>query len=139
MRRIGELSHFVGVGIRNLSAEEHEFLGKSRADVFLARHLRKDDRWKEKVLNRLGPDVYLTLDLDFLDPSIMPAVGTPEPGGFGWDETLDFLRALVDGKNVVAFDVMELCPIPGLVAPDFLAARLIYKIITYMVHKKRGS
>lgn len=139
MRRIGELSHFVGLGIRNLSAEEHEFLEQSRADVFLAQHLRRDDRWKEKVLNTLGPDVYLTLDLDFLDPSIMPAVGTPEPGGFLWNETSDFLRALIDEKNLVGFDVVELCPIPGFVAPDFLAARLIYKIITYMVHKERGK
>lgn len=137
MRRIGELSHFVGVGIRNLSAEEHQFIQQNKTDIFFAQDLKNDHRWKEKVLEKLGPDVYLTLDLDFFDPSVMPAVGTPEPGGLLWYETLDFLRSLIDGKNLVGFDAVELCPIPGLVAPDFLAAKLIYKIITYMVHKKR--
>lgn len=137
MRRIGELSHFVGVGIRNLSEEEHEFIQKNKPDVFLAQELRNFNRWKEKVLGKVGSDVYLTFDLDFFDPSIMPAVGTPEPGGLLWFETLDFLKKLVYERNLVGFDVVELCPIPGLVAPDFLAARLIYKIIGYMVNKKR--
>ena len=137
MRRIGELSHFVGVGIRNLSEEEHDFIQKDKIDIFFAQDLKNFDRWKERALDRLGSDVYLTFDLDVLDPSIMPAVGTPEPGGLLWYETLDFLKELVYEKNLVGFDVVELCPIPGLVAPDFLAARLIYKIISYMVNKKR--
>jgi agmatinase len=139
MRRIAELTGFVGLGIRNLSREEYEFIQHNQDKVFLAKEMRADNRWKEKVLEKLGPDVYLTLDLDVLDPSIMPAVGTPEPGGLLWHETLDFLKKLVDRKNIVGFDVVELCPIPGFVAPDFLAARLIYKIITYMVDKRRGS
>ncbi len=139
MRRIGELSHFVGVGIRNLSGEEHQFIRQNKTDIFFAQDLKNDHRWKEKVLEKLGPDVYLTLDLDFFDPSIMPAVGTPEPGGLLWYETLDFLKDLVRKKNLVGFDVVELCPIPGFVAPDFLVAKLIYKIITYMVHKRRES
>jgi len=139
MRRIGELSHFVGVGVRNLSEEEHEFVQKNKPDIFFAQELRKDDRWKEKVLDKLGSEVYLTFDLDFFDPSIMPAVGTPEPGGLLWYETLNFIKELVHGKNIVGFDVVELCPIPGLVAPDFLTARLIYKIISYIVNKERKT
>ncbi|MCK4223902.1 MAG: agmatinase [candidate division Zixibacteria bacterium] len=139
MRRIGELSPFVGVGIRNSSEEEHEFIQQNKADVFFAQDMRNHDRWKEKVLDKLGSDVYLTFDLDVLDPSIMPAVGTPEPGGLLWYETLDFLKELVYEKNLVGFDVVELCPIPGFVAPDFLAARLIYKIIGYMVSKEQKS
>ena len=139
MRRIGELSHFVAVGIRNLSEEEHEFIQKNKPDVFSAQDKRDCDRWKEKVLDKLGSDVYLTFDLDVFDPSIMPAVGTPEPGGLLWYETLDFLKELVYQKNLVGFDVVELCPIPGLVAPDFLAAKLIYKIIGYMVSKEQKS
>jgi agmatinase len=139
MRRIGELSACVGMGIRNVSEEEHKFLQENRPPIFSAQDLRNDDRWEEKVLQKLGPDVYLTLDLDVLDPSIMPAVGTPEPGGLLWYETLDFLKELVRKKNVVGFDVVELCPLPGLVAPDFLAAKLIYKIIGYMVNKKRET
>jgi agmatinase len=139
MRRIGELTGFVGLGIRNISQEEYGLIKQNRDMFFLAQDIRTDNRWKEKVLEKLGPDVYLTLDLDVLDPSIMPAVGTPEPGGLLWYETLEFLKKLVDRKNIVGFDLVELCPIPGFVAPDFLAARLIYKIITYMVNKERGS
>ena len=136
MRRIGEICPFVGVGIRNLSREEHEFIQRNKTDIFFDRALVDLDLWYEPVLDKLGPDVYLTFDLDFLDPSIMPSVGTPEPGGLLWYETLDFLKELVSRKNVVAFDLVELCPIPGLVAPDFMAARLIYKIISYMVARK---
>ncbi len=148
MRRVGEISRFVGVGIRNLSKEEDEFIRQNRTDIFFAQDMKKSDRWyepdgscrwKEKVLDMLGSDVYLTFDMDVLDPSIMPAVGTPEPGGLLWYETLDFLKELIYKKNLVGFDVVELCPIPGLVAPDFLAARLIYKIITYLAHKGRKS
>ncbi len=136
MHRIGEICPFVGMGIRNISREEHEFIQQSKTDIFFAQDLKNLNRWKEKVLDRLGPNVYLTFDLDFLDPSIMPSVGTPEPGGLLWYETLDFLKELVSKKDVVAFDLVELCPIPGLVAPDFLAAKLIYKIISYIVAKK---
>jgi agmatinase len=153
MRRIGEFSHFVSLGIRNMSIEEHEFIQRNKIDptdpkldVFLAQDMRNCDRWyepdgsyrwKEEVINNLGSDVYLTFDLDVLDPSIMPSVGTPEPGGLFWYETLDFLKELVYKRNLVGFDVVELCPIPGLVAPDFLTAKLIYKIIGYLVDKKR--
>ena len=139
MRRIGEICPFVGMGMRNISREEHEFIRQSKTDIFFAQDLKNLNRWKEKVLDRLSPDVYLTLDLDFLDPSIMPSVGTPEPGGFLWYETLDFLKELVSRRNIVAFDVVELCPIPGLVAPDFMAAKLIYKIIGYMVAKTQKT
>ena len=137
MRRIGEICPFVGVGIRNVSKEEHEFIQQNETDIFFDRDLSNLDGWYEAALGRLGPNVYLTLDLDAFDPSIMPSVGTPEPGGLSWYETIDFLKVLMEGKNLVGFDVVELCPIPGLVAPDFLAARLIYKIISYMVAKKR--
>jgi len=101
--------------------------------------MKDNRRWKEQVLEQLGSEVYLTLDLDVLDPSIMPAVGTPEPGGLLWYETLDFLKELIEKKNIVGCDVVELCPIPGMVAPDFLAAKLVYKIIGYMVNKKRKA
>jgi len=136
MRRIGEICPFVGVGIRNLSKEEHEFIRQNKTDIFFDRDLTNLDGWYESVLERLGPDVYLTLDLDAFDPSVMPSVGTPEPGGLSWYETIDFLKVLMKKKNLVGFDVVELCPVPGLVAPDFFAARLIYKIISYMAAKK---
>ena len=81
-------------------------------------------------------DVYLTLDLDVLDPSIMPSVGTPEPGGLGWYETVDFLRMLSARKRIVAFDVVELSPQPATIAPDFLAAKLIYRLMGYIAKSR---
>jgi agmatinase len=135
MRRIAEICPFVGVGIRNLSTEEFGFIQRNRTDIFWAQDIRTHNRWKEEVIEKLGSDVYLTFDLDALDPSIMPAVGTPEPGGLLWYETLDFLKELIQKKNVVGFDMVELCPIPGMVAPDFLTAKLIYKIVGYLISK----
>jgi len=137
MRRIGELCPHVGVGIRNLSREEHEFIRENKTPVFFAPEAGASDSWVDQALGGLGQDVYLTLDLDVLDPSIMPAVGTPEPGGLLWHQTLSFLKKLVSRKNLVGFDVVELCPVPGLLAPDFLAARLVYKIMGYMMAKSR--
>jgi agmatinase len=137
MRRIGELCPYVGVGIRNLSREEHEFIREKKTPVFFAPDPGASDSWIDQALGRLGQDVYLTLDLDVLDPSIMPAVGTPEPGGLLWHQILSFLKELVIRKNLVGFDMVELCPVPGLLAPDFLAARLVYKIIAYMMAKSR--
>jgi agmatinase len=136
MRRIGEIAPFVSVGIRNLSLEEHEFVGKKKADLFFAKDLMKNDRWVEQVLGKLFENVYLTIDLDFLDPSIMPSVGTPEPGGLLWNQALALLKKVAERKNIVSFDCVELCPIPGLVAPNFLAAKLVYKIIGYMVSRE---
>jgi agmatinase len=138
MRRIGEMAPFVGVGIRNLSLEEHQFIQKKKIDLFFAKDLAKDDMWVDQVISKLPENVYLTIDLDFLDPSIMPSVGTPEPGGLLWNQALDLLKKVADSKNIVGFDCVELCPIPGLVAPDFLAAKLVYKIIGYIVRKERG-
>ena len=137
MRRIGEMAPFVGVGIRNLSLEEHQFIQKKKIDLLFAKDLAKDDMWVDQVISKLPENVYLTMDLDFLDPSIMPSVGTPEPGGLLWNQTLDLLKKVADTKNIVGFDCVELCPIPGLVAPDFLAAKLIYKIIGYIVNKEQ--
>ena len=89
------------------------------------------NKWINDVIDSLSKDVYLTIDLDGLDPSIMPAVGTPEPGGLSWQQVLDLIKALCKRKNLVGCDVVELSPIPGFIAPDVLAARLVYKIIGY--------
>ena len=130
MARVNDICDFVGVGVRSGVAGEREGL-RPGARLFYAHEMRQDSQWPERVLDSLPENVYLTLDLDFFDPSIMPAVGTPEPGGFRWGETLQFLRMLFEERNVVACDVVELSPIPGLVHPDFLAARLVYKLIAY--------
>jgi agmatinase len=129
MRRVRELCPAVSVGIRNVSADCHTAMERSSLPVFWARDCVGRTDWHQPAASALSDHVYLTFDLDGLDPSIMPAVGTPEPGGFLWQETLDFLRVVFTQKHVVGFDVVELSPIPGLHAPDFLAARLTAEMV----------
>jgi agmatinase len=102
---------------------------------FWARDIAGKD-FAPQILSKLGEKVYITVDLDVLDPGIMPAVGTPEPGGLGWYETLRLLEMVARERQVVGFDVVELSPLPGNPAPDFLAARLVYKLLAYFL---RGS
>jgi len=131
MRRVLEYAPTVQVGIRNLSAPEAEAIPGLETTVFYDWNMRNDPAWITRVVEALGENVYITIDCDGLDPAIMPAVGTPEPGGLTWRETLTLLRRVMETKTVVAADVVELCPIPGFVAPNFLAARLVYKLIGY--------
>lgn len=131
MRRTLEHARLVQVGIRNLSAPEAADAPGLATTIFYDWNMREDAGWIDKVVAALGDKVYLTIDLDGLDPAIMPAVGTPEPGGLTWRELLTLLRKVMAARTVVAADVVELCPLPGLVAPDFLAARLVYKLVGY--------
>lgn len=122
----------VSVGIRSLSEPEWVRVQQERLALFPARRIRED---REEFLAEVGPllarPIYLTVDLDVLDPSILPSTGTPEPGGLLWEEVLWVIRSLTKGRVVVGFDLMELSPIPGLRAPDFLAAKLLNKILGY--------
>ena len=86
----------------------------------------------DRVLDKLGDRVYITFDVDVFDPALMPATGTPEPGGISWEIALRLLKKVIKAKTVVGLDVVELCPIPGFHAPDFLAAKLVYKILSYL-------
>jgi agmatinase len=131
MRRTVEHAPVVQVGIRNLSAPEAEAIPGLPTRVFYDWNMRDDPRWMDAVVEALGERVYLTIDLDGLDPAVMPAVGTPEPGGLSWRETMTLLKRVMRAKTVVACDVVELCPLPGFVAPNFLAAKLVYKLIGY--------
>ncbi len=129
MRRIYELNrNIVQVGIRSQCVEEAQFIKQENITTFYAHHLRESG-FGDEILDALSPNVYVTIDVDFLDPSIMPSTGTPEPGGFFWYETLLLLRRVFAERNVVGLDVVELSPLPGLAHPDFLAAKLIYKLI----------
>jgi agmatinase len=144
MARAHELGlPFVQVGIRSLSQPEARFLRESglEANVFWAHKLARapDDSWMDEVVARLGEAVYVTIDLDGLDPTLMPATGTPEPGGLGWYTTLTLLRRVAAQRRILAFDITELAPIAGLHGPDFLAARLTYKMIGYALEKGRGA
>lgn len=130
-RRLHEVSHLVQVGIRSLSKEEWDFLKTSGIKTFFAKEVKEKKGWAEEVLKALGNEVYITLDLDVFDPAIMPSVGTPEPGGLAWYEVLNLLRLVILNRNIVGMDIVELVPLPGNIAPDFLAARLIYRLIGY--------
>jgi len=131
MRRIHELnSRIVQVGIRSLCLEEAEYIKDRNLNVFFAKDLFKTG-FSQEIFDCLTDEVFITIDVDFFDPSIMPATGTPEPGGFLWHETLEFLRRVFQTKNVVGFDIVELSPIKGLIHPDFMAAKLIYKLLNY--------
>jgi agmatinase len=99
--------------------------------IFYQEQMVGDRRWMERVTRTLSDQVYVTLDLDVLDPSIMPSTGTPEPGGMDWYTLLTLLRKVAQEKQIVGFDVVELCPNPSNRAPDFLAAKLIYKLLSY--------
>jgi agmatinase len=133
LRRVLEICPAVQVGIRSLSVEEAEAIPRLPTRVFFARdlHRRPPGEWIPEIVGALGDPVYLTLDIDGLDPALVPATGTPEPGGLGWYDTLALLRAVFERKRVVAADLVELLPQPGQHASDFLCARLAYKIIVY--------
>ncbi len=131
MARARELGPIVQVGIRSLDAAERAGLDPRR--VFYAEQLagrRARRGWAREVVRQLSPRVYLTLDLDVLDPAIMPSTGTPEPGGLGWYQVLELLELLCRRRELVGFDLVELAPGENR-APDFLAAKLVYKLLAY--------
>jgi agmatinase len=131
MRRSLEYARLTQVGIRSLSTDEAEILPRLETTVFYDVDMRRNPRWIDTVVDTLAADVYLSVDVDGLDPAIMPSTGTPEPGGLSWPEITALVRAVAERRRLVAADVVELSPIPGLVAPNFLAAKLVYKILTY--------
>ncbi len=130
MRRIYDLNRdIVQVGIRSQCIEEAQFIKENKINTFYAHSLRKSGL-SDDIIDRLTENVFITIDVDYFDPSIMPSTGTPEPGGFLWYETVEFLTRVFKQKNVVGFDVVELSPKTGVIHPDFFAAKLIYKMLT---------
>ena len=129
MRRVREIVPAASVGIRSLSEEEAQYLKGHTLPIWSVRQFRAlGGRWAP-ILDALTEEVFVTFDLDGLDPSVLPATGTPEPGGLDWYEAVDLLRAISERARIVGFDVVELAPLPGQVASDFLAARLVYRLI----------
>ena len=126
-RRVHETCPIVVMGTRCMSGEEEAYAQAEAIPIVEAEALRSGVVSPEEALAPLSGDVYVSIDLDVFDPGEMPAVGTPEPGGLGWYDVLGILRAVAAERNVVGFDLVELAPIPGNVAPDYLAARLAYK------------
>ena len=131
IRRSLEYAPATQVGIRSLSPEEAAVAASLKTTLFYDYSMRLQPDWIDRVVKTLPEKVYVTIDVDGLDPAIMPSTGTPEPGGLSWYEALALLRATIERRQVVACDVVELSPIPGLMAPNFLCAKLVYKILTY--------
>ena len=131
MRRTLDFAPTTQVGIRSLSPEEAAAAPGLRTTIFYDYNMRADPRWIDRVVESLTDTVYITIDVDGFDPAIMPATGTPEPGGLSWYETLALLRAVIERRTVVGCDIVELSPMAGNVAPNFLCAKLIYKILSY--------
>ncbi|MAM27604.1 MAG: agmatinase [Flavobacteriaceae bacterium] len=124
-----QTTNLIQVGIRSMDVAETTVLDEDK--TWFAHDMATDEYWMDNVIEALGDNVFITFDLDALDPSIMPSTGTPEPGGLLWYETLDFLRQVFEEKNVVGFDIVELCPREEDKSSDFLAAKLYYKMLSY--------
>jgi agmatinase len=129
MAQAKQLCPVVQVGIRSMDISEKKNM--DRRNVFFAEDIYDDTKWFDKAIERLTEKVYITIDLDVFDPSIMPSTGTPEPGGLGWYSVLAFLKKVCKKREVIGFDVVELCPNPANQGPDFTAAKLIYKLLSY--------
>ena len=122
-------TNLIQVGIRSMDLSEKAHMQGDK--VFFAEDIQRGSTWMDDSLALMTEDVYLTLDLDVFDPGIMPATGTPEPGGLSWTEVTSYLKRVFATKNVVGFDIVELAPIAGLHAPQYLVAKLYYKLLSY--------
>jgi agmatinase len=137
MARVHDLNiPLTQIGIRAQCIEE-AMLIKSSANIhtFYAHQIRSDAGWMDKALRTLNNDVYLTIDADGFDPSVMPAVGTAEPRGLYWEETLAFLKMVIENRNVIGFDVVEIAPVEGNTLSEYTCAKLIYRLLGYIVKK----
>jgi agmatinase len=121
--------NIISVGIRSMDVVERSV--QQNKKIFFAHAIHDSDKWINKVINLLTDRVYITIDLDVFDPGIMPSTGTPEPGGLGWYQVMKLLHSVSKSKQIVGFDVVELCPSDNK-APDFLAAKLIYTLLSYI-------
>lgn len=132
-----EQTNLVQVGIRSMDAIEKTVM--KRDQVFFAHEMIQDDYWMDNAIDLMTDNVYITFDLDAFDPSLLPSTGTPEPGGLQWYETLEFLRRVFAEKNVVGFDVVELCATGDYKPSAFTAAKLYYKMLSYKFENEKGD
>ncbi len=127
LHEASKTTNLLQIGIRSMDISENDHMDENQ--VYFAHDLYED--WQEDAIGQMTPNVFITIDLDAFDPSIMPSTGTPEPGGLFWYETLEFLKMMFKKKNVVGFDIVELCPNKDEKSSDFLAAKLYYKMLSY--------
>jgi agmatinase len=132
MAQVADVVDIVAVGIRALTTEEREWIRTDeRITTIFAEEMWRDLSWIDRAMEAIGEDVYITFDVDYFDPALVPATGTPEPGGPGWYPTLELLRRVFRERTVHAADIVELAPQGGNAAPDFLVAKLLYKMVGY--------
>lgn len=124
-----QTTNLIQVGIRSMDVMEKTVMDEDK--TYFAHEMAEDDNWMDSAIDQMTDNVFITFDLDAFDPSIMPSTGTPEPGGLFWYETLEFLKQVFAERNVVGFDIVELCPNKIDKSSDFLAAKLYYKMLTY--------
>lgn len=124
-----QTTNLIQVGIRSMDVIEKTVMDEDK--TYFAHDMATDDTWMDAAIDQMTDNVFITIDLDVFDPSILPSTGTPEPGGLLWYETLEFLKQVFEEKNVVGFDIVELCPNPKEKSSDFLAAKLYYKMLSY--------
>ena len=122
-------TNLIQVGIRSMDEQEKSVMDFDK--TYFAHEMTTDDSWMDSAIDQMTDNVFITFDLDAFDPSILPSTGTPEPGGLFWYETLEFLKEVFKEKNVVGFDIVELCPNRNEKSSDFLAAKLYYKMLSY--------
>lgn len=132
LRRALEVAGGTAIGVRSLSREERDFADAEGVRIIYAGEI-SDGGADSIELDYIPRNVYISMDLDVLDPSLIPSTGTPEPGGLGWYDLIDLAKRVISGRRVLGFDVVELCPQPGNVAPDFAAAKLIYKLMGIII------
>lgn len=132
MHQASKDTNLIQVGIRSMDHSELKWMNKEQ--TYFAHEMQEEEYWADNAVDQMTENVFITIDLDAFDPSILPSTGTPEPGGLFWYETLDFLKRIFKEKNVVGFDIVELCPNENQKASDFLAAKLYYKMLSYKFH-----
>jgi agmatinase len=138
MSRVAEFfptERITQVGIRAQCFEESRFIKEKGIKTFYASAIRRGlhgANWQKSVVDTLGHQIYITFDIDYFDPSLIPSTGTPEPDGFQYSETLDIFREINrQGKQIIGFDLVELAPVEGVNHPNLTAARLVYKLLNY--------
>ncbi len=134
MHQANILTNLVQVGIRSMDSSEKQYVKPQ--NCFFAEDMYAQNDWMDESISLLTNQVYISIDFDVFDPSIMPATGTPEPGGLDWNTTIRYLRKVFAQKEVVGFDLVELAPIHDFKAPNFLAAKLYYKLLSYKYYGK---
>lgn len=134
VHQASQITNLIQVGIRSMDSCELPYLNREKC--YFAHDIHQHTAWMEQSIQQMGNEVYITIDLDVFDPSIMPSTGTPEPGGLDWYTVISYLKKIFDTKQVVGFDIVELAPQKGQKAPDFLVAKLYYKMLCYKYYSQ---